>query len=194
MGKERTCKVIEGLRIRLRPAGLDNIFSDSREILKWLRDYDVKESLRYFSFFQAKPTLGRQMRYFAGMIESKDNQVFIIETKSGEFIGTCGLHDIDRVNDNLRLGIIIFNKNYLRQGYGRETLNLLLDFAFGELHMNKVYLTVRADNDLAINIYRKLGFKEEGVMRKEYKIRAGEYLDLLRMSILKEERNGTKKE
>lgn len=194
MGNQQTCKVIEGERVRLRPIDFHGVNSDVQNVKLCASDPDVKDALRFFTFFQGPVSEGRQMEYFARMILSPNDQVFSVSTNGSKFLGTCGLHDIDNVNKNLRLGIIIFNKEYWRKGYGKEILNLLLKFAFESLGMNKVYLTARVDNDVGIHIYKKLGFEPEGVMRQEYWVREGQYIDLLRMSILKEGWNGKKEE
>lgn len=185
-------KIIRGSKLNLRPISRKSITTDSQNIVKWVADPDTSQALRYFSFFQGAITLGRQLQYFTQILNSSNDQMFVIETTTGEFLGTCGLHEIDWANDNLRIGIIIFNKNYWRRGYGTAALNLLLRFAFKTLKMNKVYLTARADNDLAIKIYKKLGFQEEGVMRSEYRVKGGVYIDLLMMSILAPEWKGVR--
>ena len=187
MEKNWAPKIIKGARVNLLPIDRDCMNSYAQKVVRLAAGPEPREDLKFFSFFQEPLTLGRQLRFFSRMIESQNNQIFAVETKSGRFIGTCGLHDVDRVNDNLRLGIIIFDRQYRKKGFGREVLNLLLRFCFESLRMNKVYLTARADNELSTRIYGKLGFKEEGVMRKEYKVKDGQFIDLLRMSILKSE-------
>lgn len=187
--KKLLARKIIGQRIILRPVGLENILKSTRNIVRRVRDPEVKNSLRFFSFFQGSLGPSRQMQFFFRMLDSENDQIFVIETKSGEFLGTCGVHDIDWANDALRLGIIIFNKNYWRQGYGKEVIDLLLNFAFYVLKMNRVYLGPRVDNELAIHIYKKLGFTAEGVIRQGYKVKKDEYIDLLQMSILKSERS-----
>ena len=107
-------------KLNLRPIGWDDIVRDAQNVVGLANDPDVRAALRYFSFFQEGVTLGRQLQYFYRMIGSSANEVFVIETESGDFLGTCGLHDIDRVNNNLRIGIIIFNKDFWRRGYGRR--------------------------------------------------------------------------
>lgn len=189
---------LRGQRIVLRPVAVETIFEDFSKIDLCMRDPEVRERLKYFSFFAKPFNFGHQTHYFFRMIESPNDFLMVIETRlrgkdeltgetEGEFIGTVGLHDIDWVNESLRLGIIIFNKNYWQKGFGKETIDLILRFVLEELGMNKVYLTARADNESAIRVYEKLGFQREGVMRKEYKVKKGEYIDLLRMSILRSE-------
>lgn len=182
-----TCRPIEGERIKLQPIDFGSLSGDVKNVLAWTSDEEVMESLRFFSFFQKSVTEASQCEYFARMILSSNDQLFSAMTSEGRFLGTCGLHDIDWQNGILRLGIIIFNKECRKQGYGKEMLNLLLKFAFEVLGMDKVYLTARVDNNVGIHIYKKLGFNPEGVMKKEYKVRDGQRIDLLRMSILKED-------
>ena len=112
MDKNRVSKIISGGILNLRPIDWESITDDAQNIVRWSNDREVKNTLRYFSFFQNKVTLGRQRQYFTRMIKSDTDRVFVIETELGDFLGTCGLHDIDPVNENLRIGIIIFNKNF----------------------------------------------------------------------------------
>jgi len=45
-------------------------------------------------------------------------------------------------------------------------MTLLLDYAFGELNLHRVQLTVFEYNERAIALYEKLGFRREGVYRE----------------------------
>jgi RimJ/RimL family protein N-acetyltransferase len=52
--------------------------------------------------------------------------------------------------------------------------------------MTRVELTVRADNERAIALYRKIGFADEGVKRKAIRV-DGRYLDVRCMAVLFED-------
>ncbi|MFC1756814.1 GNAT family N-acetyltransferase [Patescibacteria group bacterium] len=175
--------VLLSSRIKLRPIRM----RDAEKIVECVNEPGVLEKLKYFSFFQESLTLKKERRYIGRMKDLANNQIYVIETSCGELVGTIGLHEIDRFNNNLRLGIIIFNSRFVRQGYAKEAIGAILPFVFDRLRMNKIYLTARVDNDLAIRIYTKLGFQKEGVLREEYCVGEGQYLDLQRMSILKSE-------
>ena len=62
----------------------------------------------------------------------------------------------------------------------------LLAFGFGTLGLERVWLTVTADNARAIRSYEKVGFQLEGVMRRAFRVR-GRLTDSLLMSILRDE-------
>lgn len=182
--KEWIPENIIGARIVLRPIRLDH----AKIIVMLASDPILLKKLSFFSFFQNPPTIESEIKYLKRMINSGTDLLMAIESKENhQFIGTVGLHELDWWNDNCRFGIIIFNKVFLGNGYAKESAGLMLDFAFNRLEMNKVYLTPRLDNTRSIQIYEKLGFKPEGVLRQEYKVKSGQYLNLLRMSILKNE-------
>lgn len=101
--------------------------------------------------------------------------------------------DIDRfvvwLNDpEIRKGIDIFiaEKQYWNQGYGSEAVRMLLKHGFDTLNLNRIFLRVFEDNPRAIRAYEKVGFVHEGRLRKA-KYRDGQYLDILLMSVLREE-------
>jgi RimJ/RimL family protein N-acetyltransferase len=52
--------------------------------------------------------------------------------------------------------------------------------------LNKIWLRVEIDNEKAIKSYRKMGYVEKGILRQD-RLRNGEFVDRLRMSILREE-------
>jgi diamine N-acetyltransferase len=65
-------------------------------------------------------------------------------------------------------------------------LKELLKFAFDSLNINKVYLYVFHINHPALNLYKKIGFRTDGILRQHSFIN-GKYLDLICMSLLYKE-------
>jgi RimJ/RimL family protein N-acetyltransferase len=63
---------------------------------------------------------------------------------------------------------------------------VLLDHAFGEMRLERVFLTVSPSNARAIRSYEKVGFSREGVLRHAY-WHHGAWVDALLMSILRPE-------
>ena len=73
--------------------------------------------------------------------------------------------------------------DFAGRGVGTELLAAALDLADNWHNLRRVELTVFADNERAINLYRRLGFIEEGRL-KDYAFRDGEYVDALYMARL----------
>ncbi|KAK4459689.1 acyl-CoA N-acyltransferase [Cladorrhinum samala] len=52
------------------------------------------------------------------------------------------------------------------KGYGKEAVNWALDWAFNFAGMHRVEMLTASYNDRAINMYKQLGFREEGRKRE----------------------------
>jgi len=150
-------------------------------VLGWARNPDVVQN---FSFFEWGADPDRIRAYIEEKRRSRSD--LILAVFEGEsYAGNVGLHELDAVNDNARLGMILRQEAWGR-GIGGEALLGLMDHAFASMGLYKLYLNVFTTNEKGIHLYEKLGFLREGVMRSEYKLR-GAYRDLLRMSVLRPE-------
>ena len=119
----------------------------------------------------------------------RDGSGFAIEA-DGKFIGQCALFNLQETDRTCELGIAIGDKAYWGQGYGREAIKLLLDYAFRLRNLHKVYLRVNGTNERAIRAYRACGFVEEGRWRA-HSWSNGAYVDVVCMGILRDEWPGT---
>lgn len=120
----------------------------------------------------------------------RDGMSFAIEA-DGKCIGECGLYQVDDTAHTCELGIGIGDKAYWGKGYGREALQLLLNYAFRLRNFRRVYLRVNATNQRAIHAYRACGFVEEGRLRAHVWSN-GEYIDLVYMGVLRSEWDASK--
>lgn len=174
-----------GERIRLRAAEKEDI----PLFLRWINDEDVTENLLLvfpMSRFE------EEQWYDAMMKRPAAEHAMVIEIKDQEPeagyrpIGTCQFHNLDWRNRSGELGIMIGEKSCWDQGYGTETMRLLLDHGFGMLNLHRIWLQVYAKNKRGIRAYDKAGFTCEGKFRQaEYK--HGQYHDVHLMSVLREE-------
>jgi len=72
------------------------------------------------------------------------------------------------------------------QGYGSDAMRVLLRFAFAELNLHRVSLSVFGYNPRARRSYEKVGFVVEGAMRERLR-RDGQRWDMVMMGILRED-------
>jgi len=113
--------------------------------------------------------------------------VFGIELiENNKLIGLTILRDINLINRSAETAIYIGDQNERSKGYSKEALKLTLNFAFNNLGLHRVFLSVREDNVAALGLYEKLGFIREGILRDSI-YKNGKYLSLIIMSILEEE-------
>jgi RimJ/RimL family protein N-acetyltransferase len=81
---------------------------------------------------------------------------------------------------------IALAREHWQQGYGRDATLTLLRFAFREMNLHRVSLTVTDYNERARGMYEACGFREEGRLR-EAKFCDGRYCDNVVMGILDRE-------
>ena len=106
--------------------------------------------------------------------------------ENDELLGNIGFNSLDMVNRNGALGVLIGNPKHQRKGYGTEALKLILDYGFSFLNLRNISLNVFEYNEPAYNLYKKIGFKEVGRLRKAVEI-MGKTYDIIIMDMLKEE-------
>jgi RimJ/RimL family protein N-acetyltransferase len=101
-------------------------------------------------------------------------------------IGDIALDGVNWNNGESFVGISIGEKENWNKGYGTDAMRLIVRYAFAELNLRRVSLTVFEYNPRGLRSYQKAGFKEEGRMR-EYLNRDGRRWDMIFMGILREE-------
>ena len=116
-----------------------------------------------------------------------DDFYFHLRTLEGDqLIGFVVLFNLKWRNQTAELAIGIGEQAYRGKGYGHDALNLILNYAFAELCLRRVSLTVLDYNARAIRAYERVGFQREGAHRQAVN-RNAQYHDLLLYGILREE-------
>ena len=89
-----------------------------------------------------------------------------VDTTDGVHIGNVMFYDIDLRSGEAELGIMIGNKDYWGQGYGTETVRLLLDHMFEAYPFSRVYLHTLEWNHRAQKSFHKSGFRDVKPVRR----------------------------
>lgn len=102
----------------------------------------------------------------AGLLESlnMENYLFLVVEEAGEIAGYAGLSVILDEGD---ITNIVINERYRGRGLGRELLERLLEAGAGR-GANAFTLEVRVSNEAAIQLYKSMGFEEEGIRKGFY--------------------------
>lgn len=99
---------------------------------------------------------GQHDNWFREIQQRNDVVIFGIRSVNSEkLIGSCQLHSISFVHRSAELQIRIGDVSERNRGYGTDAVNLLLDFAFKDLNLQRVFLNVFADNQAAVHVYKK---------------------------------------
>jgi RimJ/RimL family protein N-acetyltransferase len=99
-------------------------------------------------------------------------------------VGTITLRAVDRENGAAEMAITITDKADQGQGLGTDALNCLVDYGFGELRLERIYLHVFDYNERAMRSYEKAGFQTDAVLRR-HRFHRGDHHDVHLMSILR---------
>ena len=118
---------------------------------------------------------------------SPAGHVFSIRTRAEDaLIGELSLEVVNWTGRDAFVAIGIGETAYWSKGYGTDSMNVLLRFAFTEVNLKRVSLGVFAYNPRAIRSYEKVGFRHEGQLRQLLN-KEGRRWNNLYMGILREE-------
>jgi len=149
--------------------------------LIWMNDPDVRQ----YVLRQLPITRPEEEAWLDG--QGDDSAVhFAVELADGTHIGSVGIHKIDWKNRSGEMGIIIGDPEQRERGYGYEIECLIVNYAFCELNLHRVEATVFTTNPRSMNCAKKVGFKQEGIMR-ERMFKNGKHIDVIMGSILAHE-------
>ena len=155
---------IAGDRITLRPL----INSDYEKFYKWHSDANI----RFQTAMHPYPVTEQNEReWFNKAISNISNKrlIFTVVFKEkDEVIGYFQLTEVNFINKNAMLGIVIGEEEYRGQGLGKEIMELGINYGFKSLGLLKISLDVINENNSAINLYKKMGFVEEGVFKNQF--------------------------
>lgn len=154
-------------------------FSDIPKKIEWINNPQNNQFLHYDIPLEYEKT----RKWF----NNKDNDKridFIIEADDIP-VGVIGLLAIDKDNRKAEYYITVGEVEYKHRGVASKATELLLQYAFEELKMHKIYLNVDAENIAACKLYEKMGFNCEGTF-KEDMLFHGKYIDRKHYAIIDE--------
>lgn len=153
---------------------------DIEKKVKWINDPENNEFLHYDIPLSVEKTLS--------WFRNKNNDIrkdLVIEYNKIP-VGLIGLVSIDKVNSKAEFYISMGEVKFKGKGIATKATKMLLDYAFSEMCLNKVYLNVDEKNKIACRLYEKTGFKCEGIFVRDL-FHKGEFINRRRYAILREE-------
>ena len=171
-------KKIMGKKVYLSPMNIEDV----ETYVRWLNDFSVTDGLGISGIVTSIESEK------AWIIKNSDQYQFaIVDLENDKLLGNCGIREIDQRRQCAVIGLFIGDEENRNKGYGEETMNLLLDYAFDYLNLNNIMLNVFSFNERAICCYKKVGFKEIGRRRQAYYLN-GKVYDEIFMDVLRGER------
>jgi RimJ/RimL family protein N-acetyltransferase len=174
-----TEKLLEGENIRL------GYFAekDLENILEW---HTGELFMRHLDAVPVKPRTKDDLKK-QWLEEASDVFRFAVIHKGTEkVIGFAEVNGVLWTHKTAWVSLGIGSEEHWGKGYGGEALLCLIDYAFNELNLHRLQLTVFSYNSRAIKLYEKIGFKKEGAFR-EFMERNGQRYDMFLYGLLRRE-------
>lgn len=139
-------------------------------MLEWMHDPEIN---RWFRFDAGNMTV-REAKDFIAESFTKKHRHYAVTDDSDEYLGTISLEKIDPENRHALYAISMRSGTW-GTGISMAATIKLLDIAFCELGLERVYLNVISDNVRAKRFYEKAGFRYEGTFYKHLYLRGNWY-------------------
>lgn len=94
----------------------------------------------------------------------RDGQLRLMLEEDGALLGCIDLFDFDARNRKAAIGMYV-SPEARGRGIGHEAVRLLLDYAFGFLHLRMVYAIIAVSNTSCSHIYESHGFAPSSLLR-----------------------------
>ncbi|MHC5225945.1 GNAT family N-acetyltransferase [Ignatzschineria sp. LJL83] len=148
-------RILETERLILRPITLD----DSEDLFEYASDpentihtFPTHQSIEETQWIIANLFMTSPLGNFA-----------IILKENNKMIGTCDL----RVNESEKSAELAYaiNKKYWGNGYAPEAATRLLDLAFNDLKIERLWAKFSSENPASGRVMEKIGMEKEGTLR-----------------------------
>lgn len=102
---------------------------------------------------------------------SRKNSLFIIAEVNGKVVGNLNFTGgpRQRTFHSGEFGVSVL-KEYWGKGFGEQLIKYLINWSKEGGMIRKINLRVRTDNNRGIKLYKKLGFFEEGIIKRDFLI------------------------
>ena len=147
-----------GESISIRP--LEKRDVDTLQI--WDRDPELLDLMGLSAENAPEPS-----EWYDKMSSNRNNVLMVIEREDGRLIGDIELTEIAWRSGEAELVVRIGEKDCWGRGYGEKAINAILDMAFSQFKLRRIYLRVCAENTRAMRCYKKCGFKVQGKVKRQ---------------------------
>ncbi|SDI20059.1 GNAT family N-acetyltransferase [Winogradskyella thalassocola] len=155
----------------LEPEDLDFVYRIENDTSLW----ELSDTQTPYSRFLIKQYLKNAQQ---DIFEAKQLRLAICDSKDNT-IGLIDVFEFDIKNKRAGIGILIQDEENRNQGYGKEALELLVNYCFETLHLHQVYANISESNLASLKLFETNGFQKIG-LKKDWsfdgKIYTNEYI------------------
>lgn len=142
----------------LEPEDLEFVYAIENDENIW----EVSNTITPYSKFLIRQYLENAHQ---DIYEAKQLRLAICKSTTSEAIGLIDLFDFDAKNKRAGIGIIIQNEIDRNSGFGKESLGLVINYAFEQLQLHQLYANIGTENKASISLFTTFGFEKIGVKK-----------------------------
>ena len=133
----------------LKDTDLDFLFSLENDKSLWAvsgttEPFSLADLANYISHANQDIAIAEQFR-------------FVIDWQ-GKAIGCIDLYEYNFKRQNAGVGIVIL-KEYRRKGFAKQSLTLLIKYAWEKLHLKQLHTGIFSDNKASLSLFQSVGFE-----------------------------------
>lgn len=165
-------------KIKIRSAEI----SDAENLLETIKKYILDSEFIPKFYEEIKLTIQQEEEWINSFIE-KENSLLLVAEYENKIIGNIDITGNSRImmehTGVIGMGMLTEWRN---SGLGTELMQNAINWAKENPVLELLWLQVYCENELGISLYRKMNFKENGIIKNYFK-RNGKYYDNLTMCL-----------
>ncbi len=164
LGRDRL--ILNAAKTKLVP--FTSIHRDDPKYLSWLRDYEVIKTLGLPEYLVKPASYKTIASYCDDLIHSPTNLFLAIYDNTDEtFIGTIKAGHINWYSSTADIGIMIGDRTRWGKGLAKDGISILCQYLFESTKLRRLTAGAMSNNPAMCSIFDTLGFKQEGILRKQ---------------------------
>lgn len=156
--------------------------SDAKSLVEFINKVGGESDFLTFGLGEFGRSVEQEKDFIEGTL-SKKNALLIVAEIDDKIVGNLnfsgGLRE--RTAHVGEFGVSVL-REYWGIGIGEELIKYLINWSKDLGIIRKINLRVRTDNTRGIKLYKKLGFLEEGIAKRDFSIN-GEFYDSMLMGL-----------
>ena len=143
------------------------IISDAKELLEYINLISGESDFLSFGVGEFSMTLEEEEAFIENVTKQETSLMLVVEVEN-KIIANLNFSAgrRPRLAHQGEFGISVA-KAYWGEGIASKLLTFMIDWAHETGAIKKINLRTRSDNQSAIRLYKKFGFKEEGLLTRE---------------------------
>ena len=153
--------MLEGKLVLLRALEKEDLstlrdWRNSLHVRKSTREYKLLNMINQKNWFESIHQLNPPREIMFGILD-----------KRKKLIGVTGLTYIDWKNRHSEISIYFSKKDWQLRPEAKEAINLIMEYGFEELNLNRLYVEIFELMKENIKLFRQMKFVEEGKLRQK---------------------------